>query len=207
MREEIVDTYDEAMHWTGRATRQEVHRRGLWHQTFHCWVLHRKPAGDFLVLQRRHAGKDTHPHLLDVSSAGHLEAGESPADGVRELAEELGLRVPYEVLAKLGVFKYSGVGPGIADNEFCHVFALVRQDADLGDYQPALGEVSGLYEVRLADMVALCQNRLERVPAVGFDVDDEGQRTSREMHLSRSGMVWFGAPYYTMLVDGIRQAT
>lgn len=203
MAREVFDTYDDDMHWTGTATRQAVHRLGLWHQTFHCWILHRKAAGDFLVLQRRHRTKDTHPNLLDISAAGHLAAGETRADGVRELEEELGLAVVYADLKHLGIYRYVDESGGVKDHEFCHLHVLIRPDGHLADYRPAVGEVSGLYEVRLEDMQNLCRGRGERIRAVGFEVDDDGHQTRRELQVGRGDMVAFGTAYYEMLFQGI----
>jgi len=107
MVEEIFDIFTEDMRLMGSATRQEVHRLGYWHQTFHCWVLYKSQDGDLILLQRRHETKDTHPGKLDISCSGHLETGESPSDGIRELREELGIQVEPGKLRKVGVFKYS----------------------------------------------------------------------------------------------------
>lgn len=205
MAGEVFDTYDENMQWTGTASRQEVHRLGLWHQTFHCWILHRNGDGDFLLLQRRHRTKDTHPSLLDISAAGHLEAGETIADGVRELQEELGLAVAYEELKPIGVYRYADESGTVKDHEFCHLHVWLRRDAHLSDYQPALGEVSGLYEVRLEDMQQLCRGTRDRVLAVGFDLDDDGKRTPLSLQMAREDMVTFGSHYYEMLFEGIHQ--
>lgn len=203
---EVFDTYDADMHWTGTATRHEVHRLGLWHQTFHCWILHENAAGDFLVLQRRHRTKDTHPNLLDISAAGHLEAGETMADGVRELEEELGLAVVYGDLQQVGVYRYVDESGHVRDHEFCHLHVLIRPNAHLADYRPALGEVSGLYAVRLEDMQKLCLGPTQRIAAVGFDVDDTGQKTPMELQMARGDMVAFGTAYYEMLFQGIRES-
>jgi 8-oxo-dGTP pyrophosphatase MutT (NUDIX family) len=44
-----------------------------------------------VLLQRRSRYKDTHPNLLDVSCAGHVDAGENIVEcALRELREELG---------------------------------------------------------------------------------------------------------------------
>ncbi|MDF2939105.1 MAG: hypothetical protein K0Q90_4478, partial [Paenibacillaceae bacterium] len=97
-QDENFDIFDEHMNHIGTASRQEAHAQGLWHRTFHCWVLRKGSAGWEILLQLRHKDKDTFPGLLDVSSAGHLLAGELVEDGVRELEEELGIGVPYPEL-------------------------------------------------------------------------------------------------------------
>ena len=202
--EEILDTFDEGMKWVGTASRQEVHRVGAWHQTFHCWVLHRTQEGDFLLLQRRHETKDTHPNKLDISCAGHLETGEKPSDGIRELREELGIEVAFNSLQTVGVYKNSVHSGDVKDNEFCNIFVLVRNDETLSNYSPALGEVSGLYLIRAVDMESLCNLTVETAVINGFDIDDQGRHFERTVNMSLNDMVGYDLSYYKMLFKKIR---
>lgn len=39
-QDEVFDVLNEQMIKVGEATRQKVHGQGLWHQTFHCWIVH-----------------------------------------------------------------------------------------------------------------------------------------------------------------------
>lgn len=53
-------------------------------------------------MQRRCATKDSNPNMLDISSAGHLSAGDDSLDGaIREVKEELNLDVNKEELQLL----------------------------------------------------------------------------------------------------------
>lgn len=199
--DELLDTFDENMKWTGTATRTEVHRLGLWHQTFHCWVLHRDMSGDSLVLQRRHATKDTHPNKLDVSCAGHLSAGENPSDGVRELREELGVDVDFDKLHKAGVYTYTSAVGGAKDNEFCNVFVLIQESPPLASYKPAVGEVSGLYLVRVSDLRNLCRKTVNKVPIEGFEIDNHGRRRESGIIIGLNDMIEYEAAYYHLLLS------
>lgn len=201
--DEIFDTFDEDMKWIGTATRQEVHRSGMWHQTFHCWVLHRSINGDFLVLQRRHHSKDTHPNKLDISCAGHLEAGESPSDGVREIREELGIEVDFEQLHKAGVFKYSDTSNGVKDNEFCHVFVLVQDNQPLTNYSPALDEISGLYLASVSDMQNLCRKRVDSISIKGIEIDSNGRKCENTLTITLKDMITYNIPYYELLFSNL----
>ena len=73
-----------------RASRAEVHRKGLWHRTVHIWIYNEKYG---VLLQKRSQNKESHPGLWDISCAGHISAGESSVDAaIKELNEELGVR-------------------------------------------------------------------------------------------------------------------
>ena len=124
--DELLDILDERGRPTGRvAPKSEAHRLGLWHRCFHCWISGSDPEGAYLLAQRRAVVKDTWPGYLDVTAAGHLAAGEHPLDGLREVEEELGLRVEPEKLVPLGTRRVELEIPAGHDREFHDVFLLV----------------------------------------------------------------------------------
>lgn len=177
VKSEYFDIYDRQRNWVGTAERSEVHAKGWWHQTFHCWIFKKEQDVTYLLFQRRHPDKDTFPNLLDISCAGHLEAGETVADGVRELAEELGLQVTLNELTACGVYAEEDKLPGGGmDREYCHIF-IYPCDRELKDYQVQLEEVSGLYWVALADVIAMVEGRIEQIPACGMDISEQGIRS------------------------------
>ena len=92
MSEEIFDVVNERDEVVGRAPRREVHRTGLKHRAIHVFVFN---ARGEVFLQKRSMTKDSSPGLWDSSASGHLDSGEDyDACAVRELREEIGLRVP-----------------------------------------------------------------------------------------------------------------
>jgi isopentenyl-diphosphate delta-isomerase type 1 len=91
MSEEWFDVVNDRDEVVSRALRREVHARGLWHRAIHVLVFN---AAGQLFLQKRSMAKDMSPGLWDSSCSGHLDAGEGyDAAAVRELAEEIGIRV------------------------------------------------------------------------------------------------------------------
>jgi isopentenyldiphosphate isomerase len=163
--DEKVDVLDARGEKTGRvAWKSEAHRLGLWHRCFHCWIVapETPSAGPYLFVQRRAAGKDTWPNRLDVTVGGHLGAGESTLDGLREVEEELGLSVMADELVSLGTRKAEKEIPAGLDREFQEVFLLVRSlspaDLRLGEE-----EVAAVVRLRLDDVEALYRGA--RVPA------------------------------------------
>ena len=154
--DELVDVRDEE---TGERTgevvwKSEAHRRGLWHRCFHCWVFGAGVGGPYLLVQRRSATKDTWPGYLDVTAAGHLAAGEEPLDGLREVEEELGLRVDPGRLTPLGTRRAEQRIPGGLDREFHDVF-LICDDTPPGDLRLQREEVETVLGIRLEEAEAL----------------------------------------------------
>lgn len=66
----------------------------------HLWLYHADSTNDNVrvLLQRRSPYKDTHPNLLDVSCAGHVNAGDDVLETtMREMEEELGITGRYSL--------------------------------------------------------------------------------------------------------------
>jgi isopentenyldiphosphate isomerase len=92
VNEEIFDVVNESDEVIDRRPRHEVHRLGLMHRAAHVLVLNQ---GGQVFLQKRSLKKDRQPGLWDSSASGHVDSGEDyDACAVRELQEEIGLRLP-----------------------------------------------------------------------------------------------------------------
>src|SRR3954469_2867720 len=90
--DELFDLYTSEGEPLGRTkARALVHRDGDWHRSVHVWVVLQSAAGPCVLFQRRSTAKDTWPGVLDVAVAGHLRAGETVDDALREAEEEIGL--------------------------------------------------------------------------------------------------------------------
>jgi isopentenyldiphosphate isomerase len=153
--DELLDILDESGRPTGEVVaKSEAHRLGLWHRCFHCWICGSDPGGSYLLLQRRAGTKDTWPGYLDVTAAGHLAAGEETLDGLREVEEELGLRIVPERLVPLGTRRVEQEIPGGCDKELHDVF-LVFDATPLEDLRLQKEEVEAVFRLDLDDVQVL----------------------------------------------------
>jgi isopentenyldiphosphate isomerase len=153
--DELLDILDESGRPTGEVVpKSEAHRLGLWHRCFHCWICGSDPGGSYLLLQRRAATKDTWPNYLDVTAAGHLAAGEESLDGLREVEEELGLRIEPERLVPLGTRRVEQEKPGGCDRELHDVF-LLYDATPPEDLRLQKEEVEAVFRLDLDDVQAL----------------------------------------------------
>jgi isopentenyldiphosphate isomerase len=160
--DEKLDVLDASGQPTGEiAWKSDAHRRGLWHRCFHCWIY----GEPYLLVQRRAATKDTWPGYLDVTAAGHLRSGEGPLDGLRELEEELGLKVEPERLVPLGTRRIEQEIPGGCDREFHEVF-LLFDPTPPEDLRLQEGEVEAVLRIGLGDAERLGTGG--SVPAVEY---------------------------------------
>ena len=113
---ELFDILDEDGNRTGRVReRTMVHLEGDTHGTAHIWIVRRRPQGGYdLLLQKRSRCKDSYPGCYDISSAGHVRAGDGfLATAVREIKEELGIE------AREADLEFAGIHRGYMEEEFC----------------------------------------------------------------------------------------
>lgn len=100
---------------TGETKERElVHRDGDLHGTSHVWIIRKTKGGTFdVLLQLRSCDKDSFPDCYDISSAGHMPAGQEYLESaLRELEEELGIK------AKKKDLNYIGMHDGHIATEF-----------------------------------------------------------------------------------------
>jgi isopentenyldiphosphate isomerase len=135
--------------------RSDVHKDGDWHVSLHVWVYGLDPIGPYLAFQRRGKFKDTHPLILDATVGGHLRAGESVEESLREVEEEIGRPVTLAELQSIGVrVAVSEGAPGVIDRELQHVF-LWRVDEPLSTFAPNPDELESLVQLPLVDILAI----------------------------------------------------
>lgn len=171
---ELIDVYDELGRHRGVRDRAAAHAEGWWHVAFHLLIVARRSSGPAVILQRRASTKASFADLLDLSATGHLEAGESPLDGLREAREELGVELDLAALVSLGVRRIVDETPEGLNREFCHVF-LARDDRSLDAYRPDPAEVSAVVELGIDAGRDLFSGAAGRVEAVELLVGGEAR--------------------------------
>ena len=181
METEKLRVYDEQGNPQGIGTRQAVHEQGLWHETFHCWVVGRRNNKNTVYLQLRSEEKKDFPRLFDITAAGHLLANETVEDGVREVEEELGLQVDFDKLILLGMVKDQMELPGFIDNERCHCFLYQMPENNDLRFELQLEEVYGMAEVDFEALADLFTGKKEEVEIEGFVVTPSGRHPLRRV--------------------------
>ncbi|KAB2007054.1 hypothetical protein E1A91_D10G001500v1 [Gossypium mustelinum] len=135
---------------TGKKTgvskpRGDVHRDGDYHKAVHVWIF--AESTQELLLQKRADCKDSWPGLWDISSAGHISAGDSSLiTAQRELQEELGVILPKDAFELIFVFLEECVTNNgkFINNEYSDVYlvttlepipreAFTLQDTEVSD--------------------------------------------------------------------------
>lgn len=87
-----IDVLNELGEFTGKtATREECHKKGLWHRAVYAFIIDDKGN---VLLQKRSSNKKLWPNMWDVTLGGHVDSGEFGRQAlIREAKEELGLEI------------------------------------------------------------------------------------------------------------------
>lgn len=129
---EFLDVVDENGEPTGkRVERKKAHAEGIRHRTSHVWLARKRNGRVEILMQKRAENKDSYPGCYDISSAGHVPAGDGfEKSAVRELREELGVKADESELIYCGDRKVQCddvfSGKPFRDNQFSRVFLLWR---------------------------------------------------------------------------------
>ncbi len=159
-RLELLDILEEDGTPTGEVQeRDTAHRLGLRHATVHMWVLREEEDGNVeVLLQKRSQTKDSNPGCWDISSAGHISAGDEklPA-AVRELSEELGIHAEPEDLTYLGFTRRNVMKPFYGkqwyDNQISYIY-VYRKEVDIDTIRLQEEEVEEVRWMKLDEVAA-----------------------------------------------------
>lgn len=202
METERLRIFDEQYNEIGSLPRKEVHKQGHWHETFHCWFVRRENNQTFLTLQLRSKMKKDFPNLLDITAAGHLLDTESVQDGVREIKEEIGIKVNMTDLIPVGRIKNELIFNQFIDREFCHVYLYVTSFEN-EQFTLQEEEVSGMFQARLEDLKALYKEKTSEIKVNGFTIGEDGSRSEGVIAVRKESFVPHGKTYMQTLFKAV----
>lgn len=105
--EEYLDIVNDYNKITGEiATKSHIHQQGIWHREVACWIMNLE--GKILV-QKRAKTKQFGAGKWDIT-AGHIKSAETPVKAmIREIEEEIGIKVKEEELELFNIVKRKGI--------------------------------------------------------------------------------------------------
>lgn len=182
---ELINFYDANLNLQGTEERKAAHQLGLWHKTFHCWIVN--PHNNAILFQLRSKDKKNYPDMFDISAAGHLLAGEDDQDGIREISEELGVNIDFNSLYSLGYrVEVDDQSNGQKNREYQAVY-IGKVDSELSKYNPQVEEVAGLMWMSIDDALSLFSGERNKVSMFGITYNDTScswEEITREVSLS-----------------------
>ena len=195
MAEEYLDIYNSKGVHLGKELRKVVHQKGMWHKTFHCWVIFRNEAGeDCVLMQKRAAKKESAPNKLDSAVAGHYTAGEDISGGIREFKEETGIDIDSKDLIPLGIrVTVSDYKENSINKEFQEVY-FIKKSIPLASFKLPVDEVAGMVELPVKKCIALFDKQVDHFFARGIFNDDASSPNKaiiKEEKITIDDFIWF----------------
>ncbi|KAI5595886.1 hypothetical protein BDE02_03G169600 [Populus trichocarpa] len=174
VEEERLDVLNKTGQKTGISKpRGEVHRDGDYHRAVHVWIY--SESTQELLLQRRADCKDSWPGQWDISSAGHISAGDSSlVSAQRELQEELGISLPKDAFELIFIYLQECVinDGKFINNEFNDVYLVTTVDPiPLEAFTLQETEVSAVKYISFEEYRSLLVK--EDPDYVPYDVDEQ----------------------------------
>ena len=164
---EMIDIYTDRLKHIGVASKKEAHEKGYWHTVITCLAIN--PKTGTAIYQRKYPKNDAsitnENSQLDISVGGHIQAGESIEQAVREIKEELLEDVSLKELVYLGVRQTAAtINNNYIANEFQYIFLYPCQK-QLKQYDVSGKEVARLVEINVQDGLDLFLKIKSEIPA------------------------------------------
>lgn len=171
MKDEMIDVLDENGIKTGEIlSRNEVHKRGLWHRIIVVAIVNEK--NEILIQQRSH-NKDKNPDMWDISVTGHLSSGQdSLMAATREISEEVSVSLGYSVEVKDFRYMFSyrkeqHINENHIDRQFYDFFILRQSGLRAENIKIQASEVQ---EIRFVNINEL--NEMRKQPNILVERDE-----------------------------------
>ena len=173
---EFLQGYSENGEPSRPLTLSEI-RAGELHGASHVWIWRQENDKPIEVLLQKRNGT-TWPDFWDVSTAGHIDAGESPLETAsREGSEELGISLDPRALSLVGVYRWKQKAvtrPGtdeIIENEFQWVYTYRQTGRRSDEFALEAIEVQDTLWLPLEDLEDLTQGKSELGPIIDHDTE------------------------------------
>ncbi len=169
---EYLDYYDKQGNYLGSATREDIHTKGLWHNTVHCWLYDQEGNIYFQIRS------DTKTYYTTAS--GHVLKGETIKEAFqREIKEEIGINIDASDATLVGIVpwqmeKVKKDGLIHKDNAKAHVY-IDLYEGNMEDFHFDLNEVLGLVKVEAKDALKLFQEEKGSIPATIITMNESGK--------------------------------
>ena len=164
---EFLDYYDEEGNLLGTTTYDEVHEKGYWHNTVHCWLY----TNDGKLMFQVRANRGT----FYTTASGHVKAGETiPEAFHREIKEEIGLNLDTKGATFVAIVPWQmdkmKDGKEWHDRAKANVY-INLYEGDYTEFNMDPNEVSGIGVVSAQETLDLFNDKVESIEATIIEND------------------------------------
>ena len=168
--EELIDVLDENGVKTGEVlTRNEVHKRGLWHRAIAVAIINEQNQ---ILVQQRSFKKEKNAGKWDISVAGHISSGQDALSAAsREINEEVSVNLGFNVDIKEFRYMFSYRKEEIfkedyIERQFYDFFVLRKDGLRAENIKIQESEVEQIKFVSVSELNEMIENKemVERTP-------------------------------------------
>jgi len=158
---EYLDIVDENNELTGKTEeRNIIHEKGIWHREVAVWIMNEKGE---MLLQKRASTKKQEPNKWAIC-AGHVDAGETVESAIiREMEEELGIKVSIDELEFLNTYKKQNDLPNNIKNYNFQYMYFLKTNWKIEDYKIRVEELSEIKYIPFEEFENIVKNKDENV--------------------------------------------
>ena len=163
--DDILKVYDEQFNYIAKATREEVHTKGLLHQVAHVWMLQESPDGLYILIQQRSPRRELYPGKYDLLQTTHFDPDESYEEGiVRSLDYYLGVKASTDDIVHLGSVRQRIDLDDYHDNALAQIFAITVKKAIF-----LMPETEEIFKVRYSDFSRFMHGKQDKIDMYSLD--------------------------------------
>lgn len=168
MQDEIIDLVDTTNKVIGTVGKKEAHKLAKWHRTVSFILVDSKKK--LIYFQDRNKPTELQSEDFFVKlNGGHLLSGETPEQGVRELEEELGLKIAPENIIPIGINQTAvDFSEDYKIREFIYYFIVDIEDV-LNKVKFQDGEVSSIIYFNPEQALQLVLGETKEITGTVFD--------------------------------------
>lgn len=135
---EYFDVLDENGNKTGKIkTKEQIIKDRNFYRIVNLWIIN--PKTKQILIQKRSSNKEVSPNKWDLTTGGHVDAGETSLEAIiRETKEEIGIDISNDKLLKAFEVKYDKEKRNFVD------IYLLEKDVDIKEITLQTCEVSDI---------------------------------------------------------------
>ena len=143
-----------------------------------------------------------HPSLIDISSAGHLAAGETAHDGIKNIEQELGLKVDFGKLVKLFTANHVFQKNNYINHEFNPTY-LLEDSTPLTEYKLNPDWVDGVFIADVEDVLNLFKHKVDKIYVSGLRLNEQRNYAPHAGNIARYEFVPHTDQYFVRVMETI----
>ncbi|GAF20920.1 Nudix hydrolase YfcD [Bacillus sp. JCM 19047] len=204
MNNEMISYFTHAKKPLGSTSREQIHQNGLWHETFHLWMINNNNREPQIYLQLRSQTKKDFPNLFDITAAGHLHSKETTLDGLREVEEELGIALSSDDIYFIGQFLDRIHTKPFLDNEIASSYVHFTSQL-IESFSLQKEEVAGMVAIPFHQFKEVCFGLSNSMVASGYK-EEGNQRIALEYEITLDDLVPHSLSYLKQTVIALEDA-